>query len=125
MRAATPRSVFTVDFGPRPPRRATQVATGRVPRVARMLALAHKIDGMIRDGTFKDLADVARAVGVTRPRMTQVSNLLLLAPAIQEAILELPPVTEGRDPISERTLRAIVAEVEWDRQTELWSEVKP
>jgi hypothetical protein len=57
--------------------------------------------------------------------MSQIMMLLLLTPGIQEAILDLPPVTNGRDPISERALRAIVAEPDWQRQLELWNEVRP
>lgn len=124
-RHAQARSTYTVDFAPKSPRRATQAATGRVPRVARMLALAHKIDGMIEAGELRDLADSARAIGVTRARMTQVMNLLLLAPEIQESILDLPLVMNGRDPVSERALRPIAAEPVWKRQRELWNEVKP
>ena len=122
MKAASAVSTYTVDFNEKSPRRATQAATGRVPRVVRMLALARKIDGMIRDGELQDLAEAARAIGVTRARVTQIANLLLLAPEIQEAILGLPPVTSGRDPISERALRRIVAEPEWKRQRVLWSD---
>ncbi len=123
-RPAQVRSTYTVNFGQTAPRRATRAATGRIPRVTRTLALAHKIDGMIRAGELRDLADAARAVGVTRARMTQVVNLLLLAPEIQEAILDLPSVTKGRDPVSERGLRGIVAESDWNRQLELWNEVR-
>ncbi len=123
-RPAQARSTYTVDFNGKSARRATRAATGRTPRVARMLALAHRIDGMIRTGELKDLADAARAIGVTRARITQITNLLLLAPEIQEAILVLPPVTNGRDPVSERALRRIVAEPDWNRQLELWNEVK-
>ncbi len=119
-RPAQARSTYTVDFNGKSPRRATRRDTGRVPRVARTLALAHRIDGMIQAGEFRDLADAARAIGVTRARMTQIMNLLLLAPAIQEAILDLPAVTNGRDPVSERQLRRIVAEADWNQQTELW-----
>ncbi len=124
-RPAQARSTYAVDFAGRSPRRATQAATDRVPRVAQTLALAHQIDGMIRAGELRDLADAARAIGVTRARMTQIMNLLLLAPEIQEAILDLPPVKQGRDPISERMLRAIVAEAEWELQMAIWDEVKP
>ena len=119
-RRAQVRSTFTVDFAPTPPGRATQPVTGRAPRVARTLALAHRIDGMIRAGELRDLADAARAIGVTRARMTQIMNLLLLAPDIQETIVDLPLVTNGRDPVSERQLRRIVAEADWNQQTELW-----
>ena len=46
----------------------------------------------------------------------QIMNLLNLAPDIQEALLFLPQVNEGRDPVSERELREIVAEMDWKRQ---------
>ncbi len=123
-RRAQARSSYTVDFRTTPPRRATQAATGRTPRVARMLALAHRIDKMIRAGELRDLADAARTLGLTRARVTQIANLLLLAPAIQEAILDLPLVTNGRDPVSERALRRIVAELDWNKQRALWSGVR-
>ncbi len=122
-RLAQARSTYTVSFGQTAPRRATQAATGCTPRVTRMLALAHTIDEMIRAGELRDLADAARAIGVTRARMTQITNLLLLAPAIQEAILNLPSVTNERNSISERALRRIVAEPDWTRQRLLWDEV--
>ena len=92
---------------------------GRVPRVARLLALAHRIDAMVRNGEFQDLAEAARAIGVTRARMTQIMNLLLLAPKIQEEILEMT-VEAGRDLITERPLRSIVAEPNWTRQIVSW-----
>ncbi len=122
MRPAQAKSVFRVDFGPPGSVPKTQ-PRGRIPRVARMLALAHKIDEMVGSGQFRDYADAARRLGLTRARLSQITNLLLLAPAIQEAILDLPPVTSGRDPVSERQLRPIVAEPEWNRQIELWREI--
>ncbi len=119
-RRAQVRSTYTVSFGQTAPQRPTHRDAGRIPRVVRVLALAHKIDGMIRAGELRDLADAARAIGVTRARMTQIMNLLLLASEIQEAILDLPPVTKGRDPITEGQLRLIVAEAAWEHQVELW-----
>jgi hypothetical protein len=92
----------------------------RLPRLSRLLASAHQIDRKIRSGELHDLAHAARTIGVTRARMTQVMNLLLLAPEIQEAILLLPPVRNGRDPITERQLRPIVAEPNWDNQLAMW-----
>ncbi|MCP4003159.1 MAG: hypothetical protein GY725_03080 [bacterium] len=125
MKAAVAKTVHRVDFGNKPAPRRDSAPAGRIPRVARMLALAHKIDEKIRAGEFRDLAEAARSIGVTRARMTQITNLLLLAPEIQTAILGLPLVTTGRDSISERQLRPIVAEPEWQRQIELWNEVRP
>ena len=122
MKAAAARTVLSVDFSSKRPHRATVAPTGRIPRVVRMLALAHRIEAMVRDGQLRDYADAARRLGLTRARITQITCLLLLAPEIQEAILDLPPVTTGRDPISERQLRKLVSEPLWDRQTALWRE---
>src|SRR5712692_11534028 len=77
-----------------------QAPEGRVPRVTRLLALTHRIDGMIQSGDIRDWAEAARLAGITRARMTQIANLLLLAPDIQEAILNSSRVADGRDPIS-------------------------
>ena len=54
---------------------------------------------------------------------TQACNLLLLSPEIQEAILEMPPVVEARDPITERNLRPVVAEPVWHRQISRWASI--
>ena len=93
---------------------------GRVPRVARLMALAIKFDRMLQDGVVGSQTDLAALARVTQPRMTQIMNLLHLAPDIQEEILFLPPVTEGRDPVTERELREIVTLYDWTSQREAW-----
>ncbi len=115
MNHAAARTVLRVDFASPRPQRATMPATGRVPRVARLLALAHRIDALIQVGELRNLAEAARVLGLTRARVTQFMNLLLLSPEIQLALLELPPTT-GRDMVTERSLRKIVAEPMWERQ---------
>jgi hypothetical protein len=92
---------------------------GRVPRIVRLLGLAHHIERRVRSGELDDLAAAARAYGLTRARLTQITNLTLLAPAIQEEILAMGPVVEGRDGVSERRLRQIVAEPVWEGQIQL------
>lgn len=57
---------------------------GRVPRVSRLMALAIRLDRLIRDGVVTDQAELARLGHVTRARLTQIMNLLCLAPDIQE-----------------------------------------
>jgi hypothetical protein len=89
---------------------------GRVPRVARLMALAIRFDQMICEGIVADQAELARLGRVSRARLTQILNLLALAPDIQEALIFLPPVVSGRDCISERDLRQIVALPEWNKQ---------
>ena len=92
----------------------------RVPRVARLMALAIKYDGLLRKGVVADLSELARLCQVTQPRMTQIMNLLHLAPDIQEQILDLPAVPKGRDPITERDLRPIAAASAWKKQRIAW-----
>ena len=120
MNAPVTRTVVRVDFEPELPHGPTVATTGRVPRVARLLALAHWIDGMVRNGELDDMAEAARQLNLTRARVTQITNLLLLAPEIQEAILDLPLVIKGRDSITERQLRPIAAEPDWNKQRSMW-----
>jgi hypothetical protein len=104
------------------PERAA-VGPGRVPRVSRLLALAIKFDRLIASGAITDQAELARIGHVTRARVTQIMNLLHLAPDIQETLLLLEPVTQGRDPISERDMRPIAAEARWDTQRAMFEAV--
>ena len=100
------------------------VPKGRVPKIARLMALATRFDGLLQRGEVKDYAELARLGHVTRARVTQVMNLLQLAPDIQEAILFLPEVEEGRDPIKEWHVRPVAAEADWGRQRGMWREVR-
>ena len=96
-------------------------AVGRVPRVARLMALAIRFDHMIRDGVVADQAELARLGHVTRARLSQIMNLLSLAPDIQEAILTLAATQRGRDVITERKLRPIAAMSSWSMQRTMWA----
>lgn len=105
--------------------RATPSApVGRVPRVSRLMALAIRFDGLIRSGAVADQAELARLGHVTRARLTQIMNLLNLAPDIQEEILHLPRVTRGRDLFTERELRPIAAVACWVKQRQMWRRVR-
>ena len=95
-------------------------STGRVPRVARLMALAIRFDQLIRDGVVSDQAELARIGHVSRARLTQIMNLLNLAPGIQEEILFLPPTDRGRDAVTERELRPITANTGWSKQRRMW-----
>lgn len=103
---------------------AREIPAGRVPRISKLMALAIRFDGLLRNGVCSDQSELARLAKVTQPRMTQIMNLLHLAPDIQEELLFLPPVTEGRGHIHEKMLRPIVAERDWARQSELWDRIR-
>lgn len=108
--------------GPEAPRESLP---GRVPRVARLMALAIKYDGLLRRGVVTDLSELAHLCQVTQPRMTQIMNLLHLAPDIQEEILDLPLVSSGRDRLTERDLRPIAALSSWKKQRTAWRAMRP
>jgi len=79
-----------------------------------------RFDGLLRDGIVSSQSELAELAQVSQPRMTQIMNLLHLAPDIQEEILFLPPVMEGRDPVTEKELRSVVAASEWAIQRHTW-----
>lgn len=93
---------------------------GRVPRISRLMALALHLQKLIDAGAVRDYAEIARLTGITRARVTQIMNLTLLAPEIQEEILFLPRIQNGRDPIAERNIRKIIIESCWEKQKLLW-----
>ncbi len=123
MTATAARTVVRVDFTPTTPQRPTVATSGRVPRVARLLALAHRIDRSVEAGVIADYAETARRLNLTRARVTQITNLLLLAPEIQEAILDMPRVADGHDPFTERQLRPITSEPDWNKQLSMWRKI--
>src|SRR5262245_34206882 len=89
------------------------VRTTRVPRISKLMALAIHFDQLLREGKLRDYAEIARLGHVTRARVTQIMNLLNLAPSIQEALLFLREIEDGKDSIREWQIRSIVAVPCW------------
>ena len=71
--------------------------------------MATWFDELIRKGEVKNYAELAALGQVCRTRVTQIMNLLLLAPDIQEKILFLGPTVSGRDTIKGREMRQVMA----------------
>lgn len=99
------------------------VVPGRIPRVARLMALAIRFDELLRDGEIASYGELAALGHVTCARVSQIMNLLQLAPDIQEELLHLPRTVRGRDPIHLRQLQPIAAALEWRKQRLLWREL--
>jgi len=93
---------------------------GRLPRITKMMALAIRLDHLIKSGQITDQAELARVGHVSRARLTQIMDLNLLAPDIQEEILALPLVPSGKDKMLEKELRRIVFVFSWRTQREMW-----
>jgi hypothetical protein len=70
-------------------------------------------------------AELARRGHVTRARITQIMNLLNLAPDLQEKLLFLPRTKKGRDPVTEQRVRAVAAQTMWEDQRKAWARVLP
>ena len=98
-------------------------AGGPVPRVSRLMALALHYERLMANGAITTHAEIATLSHVTRARVTQVMNMLHLAPDIQEAILFCPATRVGRERLHERDIRHIVSQPDWERQRALWSEL--
>lgn len=108
---------------PRPTRGRRQVAAPsprvgpvapRLPRITRLMALAIKFQDMVDRGEVRDYADLARLGYITRARVTQIMNLVLLSPDIQEQLLFGHVALK-----SERDLRAVARRVYWTEQRAL------
>jgi hypothetical protein len=110
---------YTVDFRIGKPAARQLPTSDAIPRIARLMALAIRFEGLVKEGTVRDYADLARRGHVTRARMTQIMKLLHLAPDIQEQILFLPPI-EG---LNERNLRPVVRQLDWDEQRRMFQKL--
>ena len=92
----------------------------RIPRITRLLALAIKFQDMVTSGEVRDYADLARLGYVTRARLTQIMNLLLLAPDIQEHLLS-PDLRILQ--MRERVVRRLCGHVAWTTQRYHWEDL--
>ena len=81
------------------------------------MALAIRLDQLVREGGVDSCGDLAAAGQISRSRLSQIRSLTELAPWIQEELLFLPKIVAGRDPIYEHALRKIAALVDWEVQT--------
>ncbi|MEQ1634053.1 MAG: hypothetical protein ABL997_16870 [Planctomycetota bacterium] len=97
-------------------------ATARTPAaspMARRIALAHHIETLIATGEVENYADAAARLGLTRARITQISDLALLAPDIQAAVLD------GRCAARDRHLYAVGKHSLWTDQRRVFASLFP
>ena len=91
-----------------------------LPRLTRLLALAHRWNRLIEEGVVTNYSEISRMMGLSRARVTQIMDLMYLSPKIQENVL-LP--RSNRKPVStvpERLMRQINKTPEWADQRKLW-----
>ena len=90
-------------------RRATKAP---VNRQARQLALAYHIEALIAIGAMKDIAHVSRVAGVSRARVSQLLDMTLLAPWVQESVLD------GSCALGTHELRRLTGVPDWRLQND-------
>ena len=102
----------------RRPRSETTTAplSPALPRITRLMALAIKLDGLMRGPEAPSNSELAKIGRVSRSRITQILNLLLLAPDLQERLLFLAPAVKGRQRVCESKIRKLTAEYDWELQ---------
>lgn len=93
--------------------------TSSIPRISRLMALAIKYRGMLDRGEISGVTELARFCHVTQPRMTQILNLNLLCPVIQEQLFFLPRGESGKPAIHEKALRSVCRSTDWQTQKNL------
>ena len=84
--------------------------------ITRLVSLAIHFDGLIQSGVVTNYAELARLGKVTRARVTQTMNLLMLAPAILEELLFLPRLERGRQEVRLRDLQKVATVIDWKQQ---------
>ena len=97
----------------------------RVPRIARYMALAIHFEDLIRQGVVTDYADLARLGHVTRARVTQIMNLRLLTPHIQEELLFLAEINKENSQFQLKAFQTIAADCNWGNQRKLRGRLSP
>ena len=100
------------------------IPAGRVPRISRLLALAHHCFRLVQSKAIINQSELAHFGQISTTRMTQIMWLDNLAPDIQEEILFLPKTTKGRDSIKEADSRPIAKTLDWNKQRQMWKGLK-
>ena len=99
-------------------------ASARIPRIARLMALARHVDELVRSGTVASYAAAARLGRVSRARLSQIIGLLNLAPDLQEQLLFLEHPARGRPTPVLRRVLTVAAALDWDEQRRRWRRLR-
>ena len=92
------------------------------PNMPNPLLLAQELKQLLDDGVVNSRAELARLYGFSRPRITQIMNLLNLPSDVKGEILALSG--EKQQLFTERKLREIVRVSSALKQMEAFSRIK-
>jgi hypothetical protein len=97
----------------------------RPAAVARILALAHHLDAALERGTLKNRTELSRQLGFVTTRVSQILNLVRLAPDIQDDVLHLQVSGLGPEPLRACDLEGIARLLDWSEQRRAYAELRP
>ena len=97
----------------------------RIPRITRLMALAIKYEQLYENGVIEEHYTLARMAGVDRSQISRILRLRLLAPEIQEAVLNLPDSEDGKEPFSWRELDSLTRILVWEEQIQKFNGMLP
>ncbi|MBN1622025.1 MAG: hypothetical protein JW871_05495 [Endomicrobiales bacterium] len=102
-------------------RRAAEVSA-KMPRLRKHLVLAYQLQKFCQDNNISRMEGLLKYIPLSRGRICQLLKLLLLSPKIQEEILlaEKPAISK----LGEHTIRKLSSEIDWNKQQEMWKEIK-
>ena len=72
---------------PTPPPERRPIDPVTVPQITRMLVLGYHFERLVREGKVKNYSEIAKLTGLSRARVTQLVDLTLLPPGMQNEIL--------------------------------------
>jgi hypothetical protein len=98
--------------------------SSRVPRIARLVALAWHIEEQVQSGTLGSYAAAARLGHISRARLSQILSLLNLAPDLQEQVLFFQRPARGRQRPTLRQLLSVAAALDWHEQRRRWRKLR-
>ena len=103
---------------------AASPLSARVPRIARLMALALRLEALVQGGTVASYAELARLGHVSRARLSQILSLLYLAPDLQEELLFWKRPRRGRECLPLRHILPITDVLDWHEQRCRWRKLR-
>ncbi|MBU4375873.1 MAG: hypothetical protein KKD29_00160 [Candidatus Omnitrophica bacterium] len=91
------------------------------PRLRQTLVLAYQVQKLLKDDKAKTMKQVAQWLNMTPARISQIMNLLFLAPDIQKEILLSK--NEKVHQLTEYKIFKIIMEIDWQKQRAMWNDL--
>jgi len=92
------------------------------PKICRNLILAHQLQRLFDEGKVKSIKQASEWLNFDQARLNHLMTMLLIAPTIQNEILNGDKQTITLIP--EHKVRSLAAEADWEKQIKIWQNIK-